>query len=484
MKDSGFSFRTTYTALPKQFFTKLSMHPVASPKLVIVNDTLADSMGLNFSNLTEEEKAILFSGNQLPEGSTPFAQAYAGHQFGYYTMLGDGRAHIWGEHLTPEGVRLDIQFKGSGRTPYSRGGDGKAALGPMLREYLISEGIHYLGIPTTRSLAVVKTGEQVMREVLLPGAILTRVASSHIRIGTFEFAFNHLGKEAVKTLMNYTIQRHYPKLMKSKDKAIDLIYSVMERQVDLIVHWMRVGFIHGVMNTDNMTLSGETIDYGPCAFMNAYDPSTVFSSIDHLGRYAFANQSKIAQWNLVRFAETLLQVIDDDVNRAVDKAKEVINLFPEIFQNKWLTMMRSKLGLFNSHTDDDKLIGDFLNWMHRKNADYTNTFLDISGSSKPVGKLYNDKTFNEWYLRWQSRLELSDKPLKSSSSLMRRVNPSVIPRNHKVEEALEAANGNDFKACEDLLSALEAPYTNRRSLRPYQTLPKSGTGVYKTFCGT
>lgn len=484
MKDCGFSFETTYLTLPDKFFTELRADTVVSPEVIVLNGKLARSIGLNFSDLTDKEQADLFSGNQLPEGSTPFAQAYAGHQFGYFAMLGDGRAHVWGEHITPTGKRLDVQFKGSGRTPYSRSGDGKAALGPMLREYIISEAMHQLDIPTTRSLAVVTTGEPVMRETILPGAILTRVASSHLRVGTFEFAANQLDNKAIESLMNYTVQRHFPELIESKTKALDLIQAVMENQAELIVNWMRVGFIHGVMNTDNMTLSGETIDYGPCAFMNVYDPNTVFSSIDHMGRYAYDNQSKVAQWNLARLAESLLHFIDDDNKKAITIAEKTISQFPEIYQRKWLTMMHSKLGLFGSNAEDDQLVSDLLEWMHKNNSDYTNTFRDLSQSGKPTGKLYEEKKFEEWYVRWQNRLGKNTKSLKSSICLMRSVNPAVIPRNHKVEETLEAANRGDLKPFYNLLAALKEPYTDREPLKPYQIPPNSTEDVYQTFCGT
>ena len=307
-----FNFQSTYKDLPEQFFSEAKPQPVASPILVILNQDLAQDIGVDFSSLSEKQKADLFSGNELTEGSEPFSQAYAGHQFGHFTILGDGRAHVLGEHVTPSGDKFDIQLKGSGRTPYSRRGDGRAVLGPMLREYIIAEAMHSLGIPTTRSLAVVSTGESVMREQALPGAILTRLSSSHIRVGTFEFAANYGSGSSVYELLNYTIERHYPSLAQSKNKALSLIEAVMERQAELIVHWMRVGFVHGVMNTDNMALSGEGIDYGPCAFMDNYDPGIVFSSIDRMGRYAYTNQPNIAQWNIARLIETLLPLIDND----------------------------------------------------------------------------------------------------------------------------------------------------------------------------
>ncbi|MEM6781200.1 MAG: YdiU family protein [Pseudomonadota bacterium] len=484
MKDCGFRFDNSYLSLPDRFYTQLDPLPVTKPEMMILNNDLATSMGLNFSKLNLKDQAALFAGNSLPEGSQPFAQAYAGHQFGHFTILGDGRAHIWGEHMTPDERRLDIQFKGSGRTPYSRRGDGRAALGPMLREYIISEAMHALGIPTTRSLAVVTTGEDVMRETPLPGAILTRVASSHIRVGTFEFAAAQGDKNLVEALLDYTIDRHDPDIKDSENKALDFLHHVMDRQADLITHWMRVGFIHGVMNTDNMTISGETIDYGPCAFMDAYDPNTVFSSIDQMGRYAFDNQPVIAQWNVARLAEALLPLIDENIDKAVQIAEKIVNDFPALYKIKWLLIMRSKLGLFGEQTEDEQLISDLLDWMKKNHADYTNTFLDLSQEDKPSGTLFESKEFSEWYERWQARLQQNTKPLKSSLCLMKNNNPSVIPRNHKVEEALAAGNEGDLKPFHDLLSALKEPYKDREELKPFQLPPEPSERIYQTFCGT
>ena len=445
MENFGLNFDTTYTMLPKKFFSKQKPDIITSPEIVIINNNLGQSMGLDFSKLNAAEQGDFFSGNRLPEGSSSFSQAYAGHQFGHFTMLGDGRAHICGEHIAPNGKRLDIQFKGSGRTPYSRGGDGKAALGPMLREYIISEAMHNLGVPTTRSLAVVATGESIIRERILPGAILTRVASSHIRVGTFEFAAYHGSKSDTERLLNYTIQRHYPNITPNQNKALEFIKAVMERQIDLIVNWMRVGFVHGVINTDNMAISGETIDYGPCAFIDSYDPSTVFSSIDHMGRYAFDNQPRIAQWNLGKLAEALLPLIDCDINKAKFAADEIISQFPYLYEQKWLSMMRAKLGLFNESKEDAQLISDLLNLMHKNHMDYTNTFRDLSQIDRVSNKAYNHHSFEEWLNKWRTRKEKDSKNLESSVFLMQSTNPVVIPRNHKVEQALEAANRKDLK---------------------------------------
>ena len=484
MNDLGFNFDKSYLSLPEEFYTRLNPLPVSSPQLVVLNENLANSMGLDFSGFSEEERAALFAGNNLPEGAEPFSQAYAGHQFGHFTILGDGRAHIWGEHITLDKKRLDIQFKGSGRTPYSRHADGRAAIGPMLREYIISESMHGLGIPTTRSLAVVKTGEDVLRETSLPGAILTRVAKSHIRVGTFEFAAAQGDKSLVETLLDYTINRHDPDLKESKNKALDFLHRIMDRQADLIVHWMRVGFIHGVMNTDNMAISGETIDYGPCAFMDLYDPNTVFSSIDHMGRYAYANQPVIAQWNIARLAETLLPLIDQNMDKAVSIAEQKINDFPDIYKGKWLAMMRMKLGLAEEKMGDEKLISDLLHWMQKNYADFTNTFRDLSQENKPSGKIFNNKEFVEWYESWQIRLKKNAKPLKWSLSLMKKNNPAVIPRNHKVEEALEAANIGNLKPFQSLLSVLNKPYEDHENSKSYKRPPVPSERIYQTFCGT
>ena len=484
MAGYGFNFDNTYIHLPKVFYTKLLPAPVPKPEVVILNTPLATDMGLDFSKISADEQAALFGGNNMPEGSEPLAQAYAGHQFGHFTMLGDGRAIVWGEHVTPSGQRFDLQFKGSGPTPYSRGGDGRAALGPMLREYIISEAMHALNIPTTRSLAVVTNGEQVYRETTLPGAILTRVASSHIRVGTFQYAALQQDRETIQALLDYTIKRHYPEIEEEQNKPISLLKAVIEKQAELITHWMRVGFIHGVMNTDNMALSGETIDYGPCAFMDAYDPKTVFSSIDHMGRYAYANQPAIAQWNLARLAETLLPLLDDDTEKATNIAEKTINGFGTVYREKLLAMLRTKIGLFDTQSEDESLITDLLEWMKQQDADYTNTFLDLASEEPPQGKPYDDDTFKGWHTRWQARLGENTKPLKDSLSLMRANNPALIPRNHKVEEALEAATNGELQPLEDLLTALKEPYKNHSDLEPYQSPPTPEEKVCQTFCGT
>jgi uncharacterized protein YdiU (UPF0061 family) len=479
-----FKFENSYPQLPETFYSRVAPVPVASPELVVFNEALAGTLGLDRAGLTDDELAALFAGNILLDGLQPLAQAYAGHQFGHFTMLGDGRAHLLGEQITPEGKRFDIQFKGSGRTPYSRRGDGRAVLGPMLREYLISEAMAALGIPTTRSLAVVTTGEPVQRETLLPGAILTRVAASHIRVGTFEFAAANRSQPMLEALLDYTIQRHDPDLAEADNKALALLDAVIERQIDLIVHWMRVGFIHGVMNTDNMAISGETIDYGPCAFMDTYDPDTVFSSIDVNGRYAYDNQPAIAMWNLTRLAEALLPLMDEDQDKAVAKAEKLINSFVPRYSEKWLAMMRSKLGLFGIQEADAQLIADLLNWMKDNHADYTNTFRDLAQPNRPTAGPYACQAFAAWYERWQARLSHSEQPIEPARQLMHRTNPAVIPRNHKVEEALAAATLGDPQPFHDLLAALQSPYHDREALRPYQSPPEPSDRVYQTFCGT
>ena len=484
MTSSGFKFDNTYLHLPEIFYTKLVPAPVPEPEMVILNTPLAIELGLDFSEISLDKQAVLFSGNQMPESAEPFAQAYAGHQFGHFSILGDGRAIVWGEHITPTGQRFDLQFKGSGPTPYSRGGDGRAPLGPMLREYIISEAMQALNIPTTRSLAVVTHGEQVYRETTLPGAILTRVASSHIRVGTFQFAALKEDKETIQALLDYTIKRHYPEIKEKQNKALSLLKAVIEKQAELITHWMRVGFIHGVMNTDNMALSGETIDYGPCAFMDTYDPGTVFSSIDHTGRYAYANQPAITQWNLARLAETLLPLINENVEKARDLAEEAINGFGVVYKEKSLSMLRAKVGLFGEQPEDEKLITDLLDWMHQKGADYTNTFLDLTNEAPPKGESYNSATFKEWHTRWQARVVKNTQPLESSLALMRANNPVVIPRNHIVEQALDAATNGDLHPLKNLLAALQEPYKNSSDLKPYQCPPKPEEKVCHTFCGT
>ncbi len=478
----GWHFDNSYSKLSKTFKEDIKPTPVHDPELIILNEELAKNLNLNFSGIDKKKLAEIFSGNSLPDGTNSIAQAYAGHQFGHFTMLGDGRAVLLGEHLVNKNQRFDIQFKGSGRTSFSRGGDGRAALGPMLREYIISEAINALNIPTTRSLAVVRTGEKVVRENLLNGAILTRVASSHIRVGTFQYIAATQNLEDLNTLINYTIDRHYPEIQSSKYKALDLLSIVMEKQCQLVINWMRVGFIHGVMNTDNMAISGETIDYGPCAFMDQYDPKTVFSSIDKFGRYAFSNQPPITKWNLARFAECLIPLIDKDEDTAIKIATELIDNFQNIYEEKWLNMMRDKLGLFGKDKNDQTLINKLLDWMKNNNADYTNTFCHLMGVEID-NEIYKNDDFKVWANEWQKRLKLNNSSEKHLE-LMKKTNPIIIPRNQKVEEALADADKGNLETMKKLLKVLSNPYSDQENIIEFQKPSPIGNEKYQTFCGT
>ena len=478
----GWHFNNTYSKLPDTFSEKINPIPVTSPELVILNERLASELDLNFSRISTDELSKIFSGNLLPIGSNSIAQAYAGHQFGHFTMLGDGRAVLIGEHINKSNKKYDIQFKGSGKTAFSRNGDGRAALGPMLREYIISEAMNALNIPTTRSLAVVKTGENIQRDKVLQGAVLTRVASSHIRVGTFQYIAAKQKEDELKTLLDYTIHRHYPEIIHSNNKAIELLNLLIDRQCDLVVNWMRVGFIHGVMNTDNTTVSGETIDYGPCAFMDTYDPKTVFSSIDQMGRYAYCNQPVITKWNLARFAECLIPLIDKDKDKAVQMATEIINSFEKKYEKKWLIMMRNKLGLTDEDGKDKSLILDLLTWMHQKKVDYTNTFCQLMNEEVQDDKNYDDDDFKNWKKRWNERLKTNNK--KDYLDLMRSTNPLIIPRNHKIEEVLKAAELDNFKPVNKMVEVLNKPYNRQDNIIDYQTVTDEDKKEYETFCGT
>ncbi|MGG1663531.1 protein adenylyltransferase SelO [Brevibacillus sp. NRS-1366] len=483
--EAGWNFDNSYTRLPKTFFSRLNSPPVPSPKLIILNGPLATSLGLNIQALESNDGVAMLAGNLIPEGAMPLAQAYAGHQFGHFTMLGDGRALLLGEQITPRGERFDIQFKGSGRTPYSRRGDGRAALGPMLREYIISEAMHGLGIPTTRSLAVVTTGESIYRETEQPGAILTRVAASHIRVGTFQYAAAWGTSEELCALADYTLHRHFPEACAEENRYLSLLKEVIKRQAALIAKWQLVGFIHGVMNTDNMALSGETIDYGPCAFMDAYDPATVFSSIDTQGRYAYGNQPYIAAWNLTRFAETLLPLLHDDEEQAIKLAEDAIAEFPDLYQHNWLAGMRAKLGIFNEESEDESLTSELLSMMQKYRADYTNTFRALTIDTSEETILFGTSEFASWHERWQARLGRQQETIASSQQLMRSSNPGVIPRNHRVEEALEAAvEQGDYSFMERLVDVLSRPYAHAPEQVEYCTLPALSNRPYRTYCGT
>ncbi|HSI75727.1 MAG TPA: YdiU family protein [Lunatimonas sp.] len=482
---SGWNLKHTYTSLPEKFYSLKAPVPVKDPKIVLLNKQLAKDLELNFEGVDENHLAELFAGNLLPEPSVPFAQAYAGHQFGNFTMLGDGRAIMLGEQVTTDGKTMDIQFKGSGRTVFSRGGDGRATLKAMLREYLISEAIHALGIPSTRSLAVVITGEPVYREKVQAGSILTRVAQSHIRVGTFEFARQYLSEEELKELLNYTIERHYPACMNSENPTLEFFSAVMNRQAALIAEWVRVGFIHGVMNTDNMSIVGESIDFGPCAFMNAYDPSTVFSSIDTQGRYAFGNQPKIAHWNLSCLASALLPLFHSDKETAISIAQESLNSFPALYRKEWLRVMRGKLGLIGEDAKDKELVDDLMGLMQQFRMDYTNTYIAL-GSGNISGESGMDSPeFQEWYLRWIKRAGSNGQSLEAAQEVMSAYNPQFIPRNHLVEEALDNAATGDMNLFYTLLDLLRDPYAPNKAFTNFQVTPKvEWEENYKTFCGT
>ena len=475
----------TYIKLPKTFYSKVNPAKVPHPELVLFNTLLAKELGLDETFLTSDKGVKIFAGNEVLEGTTPIAQAYAGHQFGYFTMLGDGRAILLGEYIASNHQRYDIQLKGSGQTPYSRRGDGKAALGPMLREYIISEGMQALGIPTTRSLAVLTTGEIIRRETPVAGAILVRIAKSHIRFGTFQFIAKWGSREELKALADYTIDRHFKEGLRPEEPYLYLLEQVVDKQAQLIAKWQLVGFIHGVMNTDNMAISGETIDYGPCAFMDTYNLSTVFSSIDEEGRYAYGNQPKMCHWNLARFAEALLPLLHEDQKVAVEMANHAIAKFNELYKIYRLSGMRKKLGLFNEEVEDESLIERLLEMMQTHKADYTNTFKDLTLGDLSKEQLFKQSAFKDWYKDWQERLTRQKQSSEESKQLMKENNPVVIPRNHRVEEAIESAtNKGDISVLENLLGAITKPYAYNEINDYYTALPPSSTRCYKTYCGT
>lgn len=483
LEEAGWNFDHSYAHLPEIFFEEIDPNPVDAPKLIIFNDALAATLGLNVNVLKSEASIAIFAGNKVPDGALPLAQAYAGHQFGHFTMLGDGRAMLIGEQITPAGERFDIQLKGSGPTPYSRRGDGRAALGPMLREYIVSEAMYALGIPTTRSLAVVTTGEPIMRETMLPGAILTRISSSHLRFGTFEYAAKSGTVEELQALADYAIDRHYPEINTDENQYVSLLEKVIERHASLVAQWQLVGFVHGVMNTDNMTISGETIDYGPCAFIDVYNPTTVFSSIDIQGRYAYGNQPSIVQWNLARFAETILPLLHEDASEAMRLAQDVLLEFPEQYELNWLSGMSGKLGLFDEEKEDKSLIHELLKIMDKYQVDYTNTFLALTFNQLEGARLFESSEFREWHKLWQERLSRQGETQEATHQLMRDRNPAVIPRNHHVEAALEAAVEGDTSVMEKLLNALANPYAHTAEQKNYTTSPESDS-PFQTFCGT
>jgi len=479
MRAPGISLASGYSSLPEHFFARLDPVPVREPKLIEFNRPLAAELGLDFGGFDDERLASLFAGNWIPPGATPIAAVYAGHQFGYFVpQLGDGRAILLGEVRDRHGVPREIQLKGSGRTPYSRNGDGRAGLGPVLREYLVSEAMAALGIPTTRALAAVATGEPVYRETEIPGAILTRVAASHVRVGTFQYFAARADLEAMRRLSDFVIERHYPEAKTATRPAVALLRAVTERQARLISSWMQVGFIHGVMNTDNMAISGETIDFGPCAFMDAYDPAKVFSSIDSHGRYAYSNQVHAGGWNLARFAETLLPLIDPVAERAVELATEAIAIFAPQFAEHWLAGMRRKIGLASSEDGDADLVEALLAAMHRSEADFTLTFRRLCDGIVPDG-------FDAWAAAWRARLARDPQVAQQRADAMRRVNPAYIPRNHRIERVIAAATMEaDFSPFRELLRVLQHPYEEQAGDEAYMNPPLPEERVLRTFCGT
>jgi serine/tyrosine/threonine adenylyltransferase len=488
-----FPFQNTYSALPANFFARVAPTPVASPRLIKLNRPLALELGLDPDRLDSPEGAEILSGKRIPEGADPIAMAYAGHQFGHFVpQLGDGRAILLGEVMDAHGVRRDIQLKGSGPTPFSRRGDGRAALGPVLREYIVSEAMAALGIPTTRSLAAVMTGESVLRETALPGAVLTRVASSHIRVGTFQYFAARGDTEGLRYLADHVIARHYPEAAAATRPYHALLDGVIFRQADLVARWLLVGFIHGVMNTDNTSISGETIDYGPCAFMDHYDPAMVFSSIDEMGRYAYANQPRIALWNLTRLAECLLPLFSEEQEKAISEAQEALGNFAEVFNTAYQAGLRSKLGLFNMHDGDQALAQDLLDAMAKNKADFTLTFRHLGEAALgpdhdgAFRQLFADPgAVDEWLFRWRQRAAAEPQDPATRRTAMRSVNAAFIPRNHLIEAVIEAAvSGDDFAPFDELFTVLAKPYEDQPTFARYAEAPEPHQRVLQTFCGT
>ncbi len=478
-----FDFDNTYADQLDELYAEQRPTPVESPELLALNAPLADELGIDVAALRSPDGVAVLAGNAVPPGATPLAQAYAGHQFGSLTpQLGDGRAILLGEHVTPEGARRDIVLKGAGRTPFSRGGDGRSALGPALREHLMGEAVHALGIPTTRSLAVVGTGESVFRDVALPGAVLTRVASSHLRIGTFQFFAVRQRWDLVGRLVDYALARHDPDLVSAEIPALELLRAVAGRQASLVAAWMHVGMSHGVMTTDNTTISGETIDYGPVAFLEIHDPATVFSSIDHGGRYAYGNQPAIAQWNLARLAESLLPLIDPDTDRAIELAREVIDEFPDRYDAAWLAGARRKLGLTDDDDGDRRLADDFVNLLHTHRVDHTLGWRRLD-DVEALRKLFGDTVLlDAWLVRWRERAGDDD----GLGERLRAANPILIPRNHHVEAVLAAAvNDGDLAPFERLLAAVQDPFAFHDAYADLtEPAPDGFSDGYRTFCGT
>ncbi len=492
---AGLRFDNTYALLSDTFYGRINPTPVPAPRLIRINTGLASRLGLDAHALSSDRGVHILAGNEIAPGSEPLAQAYAGHQFGYFNhQLGDGRAILLGEILDPSGRRYDIQLKGSGRTPFSRGGDGRAAVGPVIREYLVSEAMYALGIKTTRALAAVTTGESVYREKALPGAVLTRVASSHIRIGTFEYFWARNQPDSIKTLADYVIARHYPQAARADAPYLALLDSVMNAQAALVASWMHVGFVHGVMNTDNMSISGETIDYGPCAFIDAYDPATAFSSIDTRGRYAFGNQASIALWNLTRLAECLLPLIDPEVKKAVTLVQEKLEAFAEIFNDHWFTGLGKKIGLETILEGDRQLIHELLQIMQKGQADYTLSFRLLAECARPdnvneanIESQFQSEAgnFTGWAQKWRHRLAAEQVDTDSIEARILRKNPLYIPRNHLVESVIRAAvDHGDYGPLDEMLEVLSAPFDIQPNRESYSAPPESATEPYVTFCGT
>lgn len=478
-------FDNSYARLPDRFYVRLDPTPVADPKLIRVNAGLARDLGIDPDALASTDGVAVLAGNRVPPGAEPMALAYAGHQFGHFVpQLGDGRANLLGEVVGRDGARRDIQLKGSGPTPFSRRGDGRAALGPVLREYLVSEAMAALGVPTTRALAAVTTGEAVWRETTQPGAVLTRVAASHIRVGTFQYLAARDDEAGIRLLAEHAIARHYPDAATAVDPFRAFLDAVIGRQADLVARWLLIGFIHGVMNTDNCSISGETIDYGPCAFMDSYDPATVFSSIDHHGRYAYGNQPRIALWNLTRLAECLLPLLDD----GEESAKEALAAFASRFEAAYFGGLRRKIGLQAEQEGDEHLARDLLKLMAADGADFTLTFRRLCDAAEgPAGDvavraLFKDAAaYDAWAARWRVRLAGEASP----AAMMRTNNPAFIPRNHLVEAALAAAvERNDYVPFEDLLRVVSRPYSDDPALERYTLPARDEERVLQTFCGT
>ena len=482
-----FPFDNSYARLPDRFFARVSPTPVRAPRLIRLNRPLAEDLGLDADQLASPDGVEALAGNRVPEGAEPIAMAYAGHQFGgWVPQLGDGRAILLGEVVDRAGRRRDIQLKGSGRTPFSRMGDGRAPLGPVLREYVVSEAMATLGVPTTRSLAAVATGEEVVRETVLPGGVLTRVAASHIRVGTYQFFAAREDVDALRCLADHVIARHYPETAEAEVPYLALLEGVIARQARLVAQWLGLGFIHGVMNTDNMAVSGETIDYGPCAFMDAFHPAKVFSSIDRGGRYAFGNQPRIAQWNLAQFAQSLLPLLPGTQEEAVAAAQAAIDRYPEIWLEAWLDVMRAKLGLAARAEGDQALIEDLLARMAANEADFTLTFRRLAELAGPGPRtLFADPAaFDAWAEGWRRRLAEEETAPEARVAAMRAANPLFIPRNHLVEEAIAAAYEDDLRPFETLLEVLSAPFDDQPRFARHAEPPRSEQVVHRTFCGT